>query len=352
MKYSRGTLLIAIGLGWIGAPGTVAAQEAGECSDGEFVVADYGFSGFECNCAFSIFPDGRRLWSFRTEPMVRGISEGGPSDGIIEPGDIITAIDGNLITTREAGELFAMATPGEEVTLTVRRGDRVSKHRITPTQSCERVTQRYDHLDVAVVPVPDPAPYVIVEVAPRVDIALAEVPVVRSVFPGGWFGFGINCNCDIKSSTEGEPPVWRFREPPELYSVETGSPADRAGLRRGDVLLEIDGVELTTEVGGQKFGAVEPGQEVEFTYRRGGDTQSISIAAEIRHVEVLVSMPPEPDVAPPAQLHIETLRYAGTVGDVDVEVRGGTSVIISVIKDGEEIEIVTSDSRIRLRRRK
>ena len=82
MRYLRGTLLIAFGLGWIGAPGTVAAQETGECSEDEFVVADYGFSGFECNCSFSVFADGRRRWSFRTEPLVRGIRSGGPSDGI------------------------------------------------------------------------------------------------------------------------------------------------------------------------------------------------------------------------------------------------------------------------------
>ena len=93
------------------------------------------------------------------------------------------------------------------------------------------------------------------------------------------------------------------------------------------------------------------GQEVEFTYRRGGDTQTVSITAEIRHVDVVVALPPEPDVAPRRVLRVETLRYAGTVGDVDVEVRGDNSVIISVIKDGEEIEIVTSNSRILLRRR-
>jgi len=352
MRYLRGTLLIAFGLGWIGAPGTVAAQEAGECSEDEFVVADYGFSGFECNCAFSVFADGRRRWSFRSEPVVRGVRDGSPSDGVIEPGDVITAIDGHLITTREAGERFAMAKPGEDVTFTVRRGDRVSKFQVTPELSCERVTARQDLVEVAVVPRPDPAPRVIVEVAPRVEVVIPEVSIATSVFPGGWFGFGINCNCDIQAGKEGEPAVWSFREPPEIYSVETRSPADRAGLRRGDILLEIDGVELTSDEGGKKFGAVEPGQDVEFTYRRGGDTQKIAIAAEIRYIEVIVPIPPEPDVPPRTVLHVETLRYAGTVGDVDVEVRGGTSVIISVIKDGEEIEIVTSDSRIRLRRRK
>jgi len=352
MKYSTRALLVGVALGWIGSPGTVAAQgAAGQCSDGEFAVADYGFGGFECNCAFSIFPDGRRRWSFRSEPVVRDVRDGSPSDGIIQPGDVITAINGQLITTREAGELFAMATPGEAVEFTIRRGDRVSKHAVTPEFSCERVTQRHDFVDVVVVPRPEPAPRVRVDVAPRVEVVIPEVAIGTSVFPGGWFGFGIDCNCDIKVGEEDAPPVWTFREPPEIHSVETDSPADRAGLRRGDVLLEIDGVELTSDEGGRRFGAVEPGQEVEFTYRRGGETRTLSLAAEVRHINVVVPVPPKPDVDVYTELHIETLRYAGTVGDVDVEVRGGASVIISVIKSGEEIEIVTSDSRIRLRKR-
>ena len=98
MRNLRGTLLIALVLGWVGGPRTVVAQEvgrkvvSGQCSEGEFVVADYGFSGFECNCAFSVFDDGRRRWSFRTEPVIRGTArrsnspgtQGGTGSGIDE----------------------------------------------------------------------------------------------------------------------------------------------------------------------------------------------------------------------------------------------------------------------------
>lgn len=353
MKCSRIALLMAFGFGGLGiAPGQATAQEArtAVCEEGEFVVADYGFSGLECNCAFSVYPDGRRRWMFRSEPVVRGVKDGSPADGLIESGDVITAIDGMLITTREAGELFATVTPGQKVTFTVRRGDRVANVQVVPVASCQRVTRRHDRgdIEVDVEPVPRPAAPPRPARPPR-GVLVPRVAI--RALPGGWFGFGISCNCVIRRAKESESAVWEFNDPPEVYSVEAGSPADRAGLRRGDVLLDIDGIELTTDEGGRRFGAVKPGQEVHFTYRRGGETRSATITAVARPSIVVEPTPPEaPEPAVVAEA-VEKLRYAGTIGDVDVEVRGGSTVIVSVIEDGKEIEIITADSRIRLRLR-
>ena len=43
------------------------------------------------------------------------------------------------------------------------------------------------------------------------------------------------------------------------------------------------------------------------------------------------------------------LRYSGLVGETSVEVRGTGSVVVNIIEPGREIEIVTSDSRTRIR---
>lgn len=357
MKYSGIALLIAFGFGGLGiAPSQATAQEArtAVCREGEFVVAEYGFSGLECNCAFSVYADGRRRWRFRSEPVIRGVKDGSPADGLIEPGDVITAIDGMLITTGEAGERFASVTPGQEVTFTVRRGDRVAKVQVVAGGSCQRVTRRHDlgdiEVDVEAVPRP-PVPPRPARPTRAVVEARAVPRVAIRALPGGWFGFGISCNCVIRRAKGSESAVWEFNDPPEVYSVEAGSPADGAGLRRGDVLLEIDGIELTTDEGGRLFGAVKPGQEVQFTYRRGGETLSAAITAVARPVAIVEPAPPEaPEPAAVAEA-VGKLRYAGTVGDVEVEVRGGSTVIVSVIEKGKEIEIITVDSRIRLRLR-
>jgi len=295
-------------------------------------------------------------------------------------------------------------------------------------------------VDVAV-EVPEVAvavePLVGVLVEPRVDVSAVVAPVVAALFPGGWFGFGIRCNCVVDVQGSGTHPVWQFKEPPEVFSVERGTPADDAGMQRGDILLEIDGVPLVTEEGGRRFGAVESGQTVTFTYQRGGERREATVTAVRRVVPDAAPVPDEARIEllieqmqerqlrqeqlygllladtllvegelelqmaeellmaegdtleleegvplleglltreieegealhdelesfmlgltpPPESLLDEPvahqLRYTGTVGDVAVEVWGGSSVIATVIEEGRDIVIVTRDARIRIRR--
>jgi hypothetical protein len=76
-----------------------------------------------------------------------------------------------------------------------------------------------------------------------------------------------------------ENTSWRFSEYPSLFSVDPGSPAYDAGLRRGDVLMKIDGFSLLSVEGASRFGQVEPGQLVDFTFRRGGSERSVRVRA-------------------------------------------------------------------------
>jgi S1-C subfamily serine protease len=346
------------------------------CPDGLPPRGAMGISSFECtNCTMTT--DGsERTWDFSSEPIVQAVTPGSPVYGKIRPGDAIVAVDGHMITTGEGGRRFASMVPGQEVSVVVRTGNREKTVAVIPEPECRRGGT---HAEAPAVPsTPDAAPAAGVSVgvgvpraavAPRADaapatgVAVAAGPVPRPTYtllPSGWFGFGIQCTkCQWSVEEDTGLSAWEFSSPPEISSIQAGSPAAAAGLRRGDVLLEIDGEPLVSERGGQRFGSVEPGQQVRWTYRRGGETRTTTATAGQRP-----NMPPPPPPAPEpdaeplaytgvARAYIASatnkLRYSGLVGATSVEVRGTGSVVVNIIEPGREIEIVTSDSRTRIR---
>lgn len=60
--------------------------------------------------------------------------------------------------------------------------------------------------------------------------------------------------------------------------VVPGSPAEQAGLRRGDVILKIDGADVgTAQVFAQKIGQMAPGKSVSLALLRRGTQQSLTV---------------------------------------------------------------------------
>ena len=350
------------------------------CPGGLEPRGDVGIASFECsNCTW--VTDGTdRTWSFTSEPKVLAVKPGSPADGKIREGDAIVAVDGYLITTGEGGRRLANLKPGQVVSMVVRSGNRERTVEIVPDSECPRRGAYAAAPALAAVPdVPDAAPAVSASVgvaatvpraavAPRPDaapgslgVAVSVGPVPRPTYtllPSGWFGFGIQCtNCRWSVEDETGKSEWAFSVPPEIRSVQDGSPADAAGLRRGDVLLEIDGESLISRDGGRRFGSIEPGETVRWTYRRGSETRTT--AATARQRPDMPAPAPMPDAAPTvysgqlartyATPSVTKLRYSGLVGGTSVEVRGTGSVVVNIIEPGREIEIVTSDSRTRIR---
>ncbi|HEY0304922.1 MAG TPA: PDZ domain-containing protein, partial [Longimicrobiales bacterium] len=92
------------------------------------------------------------------------------------------------------------------------------------------------------------------------------------------FGFGLMCSgqCEIRVENDG---ALYFSEAPEVYSVERGSGADRAGIRRGDLITHVNGQSITSKEGGRIFGSAKPGATLRFTIRRGGSSRSVTLRA-------------------------------------------------------------------------
>jgi C-terminal processing protease CtpA/Prc len=384
------------------APEPAQAQNP-NCPEGQKLEGDLGIEGISCrNCTLRTGRGQEDVWRFRAEPEVLSIRAGSPAAGKLKAGDVITAIDGELITTPEGGRHFANIGYGERVTLTIRRGSKASRVEMVAAARCREPSPPLPEE-----PSPSFAPL------PSSDIPEPLPPTLPAdIWPSGWFGFSVSCYCDIESSGADKPAIWSFKEPPEIQSVERDSPADRAGLERGDELLEIDGVRLTTAGGGRRFGSVRAGETVYFTYRRGDRTEIVSMQAlprplaefsglkeldpaalrealaqseraveaersaleafreqaqrnqQLRLEEITKRLEEQQRLSRRAlealyrklasstaseSLGPEHVRYAGSVGDVNVEVRGGASVLVTVVKENEEIVIVTNDARIVLK---
>ncbi len=147
----------------------IVTQDAQECPTGSVWRGDLGIEGLECNCSFSVTRSGEMEWHFRSEPVIRGVREGGVADGKLRAGDVITGIDDVLITTSEGGRRFANVRPGQRVTLMVRRNERIARVHVVAGSRCEALP--------ALVP---GEPFVPAEPAEPLELEVAEpVPAHR-----------------------------------------------------------------------------------------------------------------------------------------------------------------------------
>jgi membrane-associated protease RseP (regulator of RpoE activity) len=292
------------------------------CTDSEVVVGTLGINRLSCNCSLTTGGDpSERIWEFKSEPLIQGVDADGPAAGKLRTGDVITTIDGYLITTAEGGRRYAQVQPGVPVELAVRRGGGAVAVDVTPGSTCR--AQEY-------VSVPANPPLLRL-------LPIAGWPAHR-ITPKGWLGFGLSCiNCVVKTGTT---PLWTFSQPPVVNAVEPDSPAWKAGLRAGDRLLNIGGHPFITEQGARLFGAVMPGQPLALLYQRNGLTFPVDLVAGLRPV---VS---QPDSAL-ADEQSDVTRFSGIVGDAFVQVTGSP---VTVSHTDDEVVIRSNDITVRIRR--
>jgi S1-C subfamily serine protease len=371
------------------APATLFAYAAElECEGGRAPIGYLGISGLSCNCTVASGTDSRPpYWYFRSEPEILNVDPRGPAAGILEPGDIIVAIDGALITTHKAGRHFANTTPKKAVELTLRRKSRIIRRSVVATAICPedpRMAGAPQAPDLLEMPPLLDAPSVdalgkSLELLAHVPEAL-EPPVeisTRGPGPTGWLGIGLSCSdCTILLVSDDEVE-WHFGVPPTVHSVDPGSPAELAGLEPGDVLTHIDGVPIDSDEGGERFFMIGPEQTITWTVRRGDEEHNLEMITKVRSILTDPRTPRTPRVpgtvrtprtprvpVTPRTPRIETphrldnerlklrlkqkLRYLGTLGPTRIEVRGRQSVRIEVDESTGQIIIHTRDATIRL----
>lgn len=96
----------------------------------------------------------------------------------------------------------------------------------------------------------------------------------------GWLGISVSCECTTEETAEAF--IWHFGSEPIVTDVLEGGPGDEAGLRAGDTILSVNGVDITTDEGGRLFGALRVGQGAELRVRRVTGTTMLTIVPRPR----------------------------------------------------------------------
>jgi len=345
-------------------PATGWAQ--GRCGENGTRVPDLGYEAIWCShCKMAYDDNGPKEYDFTSEPTIGRITSVG--EGKLRDRDVLVAVDGNLITTGQGATRLVRVRRGDNVRLTVRRDGRTRDVEIRAGERCmERpraprppqpptpprphaaprpptpprphAAPRPSHPPTPPRPGAPPRPP---EPARAPTPPTPPTPPAPPVFlPAGWFGFGITCDDCGWRGGNGEGHFY-FGESPEIESVEPGSPADRAGLRRGDRLTHVDGMALSSAQGARRFRSIRPGEAVTWRYQRGSRTADARITAARRPDARTGTAPRAPGAA-------QRLRFSGAVGDTEVEVRGAPVTVSRDERTGELV-IRSSDLTVRVR---
>jgi len=257
------------------------AQEPTSCPSGP--GAAFGISSYQCaNCGFNQGKGGRPIYSFYAEPVILQTSGAGGA----HVGDIIEAVNGKPITTFVGADFFTYPASGPSE-MTVRRGrDRhLLKFVIPASAECPRPMRVPSNLgpnSVVTVDRSGPAPII------RVDGAIVELPgfaeagQIREA-PTGWYGFAVACapSCTAEQGQEGKTrfTYYQYDGYPPIIAVKLGSPADRAGLRVGDVITKVDGHSVLEHEGSQRLGSVFSKETLHLTILRDGKEATYLVKA-------------------------------------------------------------------------
>jgi len=259
--------------------------------------AAFGITGYRCaDCQMKRVPGQRPEDTFFAEPVVVSAT-GGTS---VQPGDVVEAVNDHPITTSVGAEQFAYPPLGAN-TLTVRRGrDRLILR--FDLASCSPRRDTTTQITGSVSTAPDSIPPVRMVPLKRVEGAIQKrrmpdslaqpiyvIDGVRmepfSAAPGTGYGFAFSCGgygC-VKVMNPDGTRFYHFPAPPTITAIRDSSPAAKAGLKVGDVVMKIDGKSILDYEAAIPLVSAERRQPLPITVLRDG-----------KEIEYLLQPPKEP----------------------------------------------------------
>lgn len=159
---------------------------------------------------------------------------------------------------------LALSNARQRMLITLRQGDIAEGERLTVTRSLRGLEGRLASLE-----------------GERAELrrALDQLCSQRQQ-PQGWVGVNFTSEYTLDKTPNGFA-MTLFKAHPSIESVEPNSPAERAGIQRGDVLLTLAGRDLADAevVFGQML---RPGARLALKLKRGVDVKTVSVLVEPR----------------------------------------------------------------------
>jgi hypothetical protein len=136
---NRGTIRgaglgVAIALALVGPTQAQDVAEGGRCLESE-QMGSLGITGIKCDRCRFITEGGASRAVFFTEPTILSLDPSLPASRVLRPGDVIVALEGQLITTAEGSARYSSLPPNGAVSLRVRRDGRWSSPSPPPYRS-------------------------------------------------------------------------------------------------------------------------------------------------------------------------------------------------------------------------
>jgi PDZ domain len=166
------------------------------------------------------------------------------------------------------------------------------------------------------------------------------------------FGFALECvRCESISPRgfpgRGPAATWHYNEYPRIADVAPGGPADRVGIRRGDVLMDVDGFSLLTDEGTQQFSALRAGDTVRLTLTRATKTFDVTLPLFRGRGGMAGGVFPRGRVMSSTPLE-KRPDYTGLAGKTEIEVWSAAPVVVSTDSSGATI-LRIGETTVRLR---